>query len=135
MLKITVTETPTEQRWVLEGRLTHPWVATLRLHWRKTRSARQGRTCVVDLDDVTGIDQYGQRVLRTMMREGAQCLARGVFTTYLLAAIAPQQKEKGTPARLPAPEGAAGPSGADGALLEESTDRVSRRGAGANGDT
>src|SRR3989442_4490921 len=34
---------------------------------------------------------------------------------------------------LPAPEGAAG-SGADGALLEDSTDMVSRRGAGANGD-
>jgi ABC-type transporter Mla MlaB component len=134
MLKITVTETPTEQRWVLEGQLTHPWVAALRLHWRKTRSARQGRTCVVDLNDITGIDQHGERVLRTMMREGAQCLARGVFTTYLLAAIAPQQKEADAPVRLPAPEGAAG-SGADGALLEDSTDMVSRRDAGANGDT
>jgi len=134
MLKITVTETPTEQRWVLEGRLTHPWVAALRLHWWETRSARQGRTCIVDLNDVTGIDQHGERVLRTMMRAGAQCLARGVFTTYLLAAIAPQQTEGDAPARLPAPEDVTG-SGADGALLEDSTDRVSRRGAGANGDT
>jgi hypothetical protein len=95
MLKITVTETPTEQRWVLEGRLTRLWVAALRLHWRKTRSARQGRTCIVDLNDVTGIDQHGERVLRMMMHEGARCLARGVFTTYLLAAIAPKQTEGG----------------------------------------
>jgi ABC-type transporter Mla MlaB component len=93
MLKITITENPTEQRWVLEGRLTRPWVAVLRLQWRKTRRARQGRTCVVDLNDVTGIDQHGERVLRTMLREGARCLARGVFTTYLLALIAPQPPE------------------------------------------
>ena len=105
MLKITVTETPTEQRWMLEGRLTHPWVAALRLHWCETRSARQGRTCVVDLNAVTGIDQHGECVLRMMMREGARCLARGVFTTYLLAAIAPQQTE---------PEGTTG-SGVDDA--------------------
>ena len=105
MLKITITETPTEQRWMLEGRLTRPWVATLRLHWCETRSARQGRTCVVDLNAVTGIDQHGECILRTMMREGARCLARGVFTTYLLAAIAPQQTE---------PEGTTG-SGVDDA--------------------
>ena len=95
MLKITVTETPTEQLWVLEGRLTRLWVAALRLHWRQTHSARQGRTCVVDLNDVTSIDQYGERVLRTIVREGARCLAKGVFTTYLLAAIAPRQTEEG----------------------------------------
>ena len=60
----------------------------------ETHHARQGRACVVDLNDVTIIDQYGERILRTMMREGARCLARGVFTTYLLAAIAPQQPEE-----------------------------------------
>jgi formate hydrogenlyase transcriptional activator len=43
-------------------------------------------------------------------------------------------KEENAPARLPAPEEAAG-SGADGTLLEDITDMVSRRGAGANGDT
>jgi hypothetical protein len=52
MLKITVTGTPAKQRRVLEGRLTRPWVAALRLHWCQTRRARQGRTCVVDLHDV-----------------------------------------------------------------------------------
>jgi len=87
MLKITITETPTEQRWVLHGRLTHASVSELRTHWRKTHRARQGRTCVVDLNDVTGIDQSGERVLRAMMREGAHFIARGVYTTHLLAAI------------------------------------------------
>ena len=90
MLKITITETPTEQRWVLEGRLTHPWVAELQAQWRQTHRTRQGRTCVVDLNDVTSIDQSGEGVIRAMLREGAQCLARGVFTKHLLAALAQQ---------------------------------------------
>jgi ABC-type transporter Mla MlaB component len=88
MLKITTTETPTEQRWVLEGRLTHPWVAELWVQWQQTHGARQGRICVVDLNDVTSIDQSGEGVIHVMLREGAQCLARGVFTTYLLPALA-----------------------------------------------
>lgn len=90
MLKITITETPTEQRWVLEGRLTHPWVAELWVQWQQTHGARQGRTCVVDLNDVTRIDQSGEGVIGAMLREGAQCLARGVFTKHLLAALARQ---------------------------------------------
>jgi ABC-type transporter Mla MlaB component len=93
MLKITITEAPTEQRWVLQGRLTQPWVSELRLHWRKTHRARQGRACVVDLNDVTGIDQSGESVLLTMMREGAQFIASGVFTTHLLAVLAQQKTE------------------------------------------
>ena len=93
MLKITITETPAEQKWVLQGRLTQPWVSELRSHWRKTHRARQGRTCVVDLNDVIGIDQSGESVLLTMMHEGVQFVARGVYTTHLLAALLQQQTE------------------------------------------
>ena len=90
MLKITITETPTEQRWVLVGRLTHLWLAELQAQWRQTHRARQGRTCVLDLNDLTSIDQNGEGVIREMLREGAQCLARGVFTTHLLATLVQQ---------------------------------------------
>jgi ABC-type transporter Mla MlaB component len=93
MLKITITETTAEQRWVLQGRLSQPWVSELRSHWRKTHRARRGRTCVVDLNDVTGIDQSGERVLLTMMRQGAQFIARGVFTAHLLATLAQRHTE------------------------------------------
>ena len=40
MLNIRITETPTEQRWVLEGWLTHSWVFELRPHWRQTHRTR-----------------------------------------------------------------------------------------------
>ena len=87
MLKITITETPTEQRWVLEGRLAQPWVDALRAQWRQTRRGRQGRTCVVDLNDVTSMDHSGEQILRAMLREGVHCIARGVYTTHRLVAL------------------------------------------------
>ncbi len=87
MLRITITETPSEQKWVLQGRLTESCAALLRLNWKKTRSARQGRHCLVDLKDVTFIDGSGQKVLRTMMKEGAQFLASGVCIKHVLETL------------------------------------------------
>ena len=42
MLKITITETPTEQRWVLEGRLAQPWVDVLRRSGGRPAAAARG---------------------------------------------------------------------------------------------
>ena len=67
MLKVTFTDTPTEQKWILQGRLTDPWVSELWTSWTNARDARQGRRCVVDLNDVTFIDQNGETVLLAMM--------------------------------------------------------------------
>jgi hypothetical protein len=49
--KGTITKTSTEKRWVLEGRLTQPWMAELERQWRKTHGTCQGDTCLVDLND------------------------------------------------------------------------------------
>jgi len=35
MLKINLRDTPAEERWILHGRLTAPWVRELRGSWRK----------------------------------------------------------------------------------------------------
>ena len=84
MLKITVTETPTEMRWTLQGRLVAPWVGELRKSWKAAKQTQEGRTCVVDLNDVTLIDEGGEKLLRTMAREGVQLIGNGVFTKNLL---------------------------------------------------
>jgi anti-anti-sigma regulatory factor len=87
MLKITNTATPTEQKWVLHGQLSGPWVAELQSNWEKTRSESYERKCVVDLTDVTFIDEHGERVLRVMRSEGAEFVARGVDTQQVLAEL------------------------------------------------
>jgi hypothetical protein len=39
MLKVTITDTATEEKWTLQGRLVWPWVNELRANWAK-RSAQ-----------------------------------------------------------------------------------------------
>src|SRR5258708_14595691 len=61
MLRITIAETLTEQKWTLEGRLVHPWISELKATWAKTEGARRERQCLVDLTGVTFIDKTGER--------------------------------------------------------------------------
>lgn len=84
MLRITVDESPTEQRWTLHGRLSGPWVAQLEDCWNSSQEERRGRSCVIDLTKLTSVDAQGEAVLQKMMNEGARFRACGVYVTHLL---------------------------------------------------
>src|SRR5580700_6638663 len=92
MLRITIAEMATEQRWTLEGRLVGPWVGELRTCWKKRHRAQQGRACTVDLSGVTFIDKGGQRLLRTISKEGTQFIATGIYIKHVLAQLKPNGK-------------------------------------------
>jgi anti-anti-sigma regulatory factor len=92
MLRIINTGTEKEQRWTLYGQLTGPWVAELKANWENTHADSHGRSCVVDLTDVTFIDECGEYVLRAMQNEGAKFVARGVETKQLLADLTSKRK-------------------------------------------
>ena len=84
MLRITVHETPTEKRWILQGRLVGLWVSELRRAWEETHRTDSNRKCVVDLNDVTSIDKNGERLLRVMSKHGAQFIATGIYIKHVL---------------------------------------------------
>jgi anti-anti-sigma regulatory factor len=86
MLRITITETQTENRWILQGHLVGPWVAELRRQWKKHR-ARTDQKCFVDLNDVTFIDKSGERLLRAICKRGAELAASGLYTRHLLEKV------------------------------------------------
>ncbi len=90
MLRITTTETAAEQKWILHGQLAGPFVAELRSSWE---SAEKARKSVVDLTDVTFIDEAGAVVLCAMEVAGVRFIARGVDTKHLLDEL----KRKTTP--------------------------------------
>ena len=94
MLKITITETPTEQRFILQGRLTESCVSELRSSWTNARDARGGRRCIVDLDDVTFIDQSGVSVLLEMLGPDVQFVSSGVCTKQLLSDLKSHNKHR-----------------------------------------
>jgi len=84
MLRITHARTETEQRWTLCGRLTHPWVAELRASWEHWRQGGIHASTIVDLSDVTFIDESGEKLLSEMGSDGAEFIAAGVETKHLL---------------------------------------------------
>jgi DNA-binding LytR/AlgR family response regulator len=90
MLRITFTESASEQRWVLQGRLTGCSIETLLTDWRAHRDRPPAKSCIVDLNQVTSIDKDGEQVLLMMMRGGAKFVATGVYTKRLLESLSTQ---------------------------------------------
>jgi len=84
MLRISNRTTAEEVRWVLCGRLAGPWVGELRSTWDQAREWSRDRRHVIDLSDVTSIDERGEALLGKLKDEGAEFLARGVYTRHLL---------------------------------------------------
>ena len=85
MLKITQTTTPAgEHKWTLCGRLSGPWVEELRSQWAATTSEPKPGRRIIDLSEVTFIDESGEGLLGAMGREGAEFVATGVDTKHIL---------------------------------------------------
>jgi anti-anti-sigma regulatory factor len=87
MLRITIAETLSEQRWTLEGRLVQPWISGLKATWTKTEIARRERKCVVDLTGVTFIDKSGEKTLAALSKEGAELIATGIYARHVVRNI------------------------------------------------
>ena len=84
MLKITITNTAKQELWTLQGRLVAPWVKELKANWKRARRTAQCRRCIVNLHDVTFIDQSGERMLRCMCNQGARLVASDVYVKQVL---------------------------------------------------
>jgi len=99
MLKITMTSTPMGESWTLYGRLSTPWVNELKASWKRQRSAVEKCKCIVNLDDVTFIDKSGERMLRSMLQEGARFIANDLYIKHVLDRVRGCSKN-----RKPAPK-------------------------------
>jgi hypothetical protein len=84
MLKITNRATGNTEIWILCGRLAGPWVAEFRANWDEVRGWSRSRRFVIDLSEVTLIDESGEALLAELRDEGAEFTARGVYTRHLL---------------------------------------------------
>jgi ABC-type transporter Mla MlaB component len=85
MLRITVEENNSEQKWVLQGRLTANSASELISNWKAMGD--HPATRLVDLTQVISIDKAGENVLSMMIHDGAKFITAGLYTTYLLEAL------------------------------------------------
>ena len=92
MLKIIITETPTEKRWFVHGRLAGPWADELRLNWKNACRESDTRRCIVELNDVTFIDRNGEAVLAEIMSQGAEFIGGRMYIKHLLGDLRSELK-------------------------------------------
>lgn len=93
MLRTMITDTPFEQKWVLQGRLCGVWALDLQEKWLSTRSTREGRKCAVDLEDVISVDGQGESVLLRMATEGALLRASRAYMKHILESLKEEQRQ------------------------------------------
>jgi|SRR6185295_12994848 anti-anti-sigma regulatory factor len=90
MLRISVVNDPRATRFKLEGKLAHEWVGEAQKAWT-TLSALNGRKrVVVDLLEVSFIDDSGRELLLEMHRAGAKLLGCGPMISAVIEEIESQ---------------------------------------------
>src|ERR1700751_537862 len=94
MLKISLSESPVEEKWILEGRLSGVWVRELKASWKKNHQTDKKRACIVDLNDVTFIDKTGEGLLRVLRDEGAQFILGGCYVRHIVERLKVRRKRK-----------------------------------------
>jgi ABC-type transporter Mla MlaB component len=93
MLRIAIRSNQDQDTWILEGRLAGQVVNELTASWRR-RHDRSGRRSVVNLVDVTSVDERGEQALMAMMMDGAEFVVRGVYTKGLLESLSERCKRE-----------------------------------------
>ena len=88
MLKISILEDDRQRRLILEGTLVGPWTAELRTAYDRARADLRHRQLVVDVKNLTAINQEGENVLLDLMRERVTFCCSGVFTKHVVAQLA-----------------------------------------------
>jgi ABC-type transporter Mla MlaB component len=78
MLRFSYYRSDDREEWSLFGRLVSPWADELRTVWRRIRQHVPRARAVIDLKDVTSIDEAGRRLLAEMQRAGARLVTAGI---------------------------------------------------------
>jgi anti-anti-sigma regulatory factor len=88
MFKISVVDTRSKRKLVVEGKLSDPWVDELRTTWRDASHDLNGRKLVIDLNSLTVISREGEDAIFDLMKQGAKFSCGGVLTRHVLKRVA-----------------------------------------------
>jgi hypothetical protein len=88
MFKISIVDTRTQRRLVVEGKLSEPWTDELRSTWRNASRDLEGRRVVIDLSSLTVISREGEDAIFDLMKQGAKFSCSGILTRHVLKGLA-----------------------------------------------
>jgi hypothetical protein len=84
MLKISLIDSASRRRLILEGALIVPWAAELRRACEEAEAGLHGRELVIEMRHVTAISQEGENVIVDLLNRGIKFCSDGVFSKYVL---------------------------------------------------
>jgi hypothetical protein len=97
MFRISVVDTRSERRLVVEGTLLGPWVGELRTSWRNACQERGGRKLIVDLRNLTTLSREGEDAIFDLIKEGAKFSCGNVLTKHVLKQLARKKQHESLP--------------------------------------
>jgi anti-anti-sigma regulatory factor len=87
MLRITVLNEPGITRLKLEGKLAHEWVSEAKKAWLALTEMNGHEEIVVDLANVSFVDEAGQQLLTEMRHADAELIGSGPLVSALIDEI------------------------------------------------
>jgi anti-anti-sigma regulatory factor len=88
MFKISIVDTPTQRKLLVEGKLTEPWVAELRTACKNASRDLNGRKLVINLSSLTVMSREGEDAIFDLMKQGAKFSCGGVLTKHVVKRLA-----------------------------------------------
>jgi len=88
MFKISIVDTRSQRKLVVEGKLSEPWVDELRTTWRNASRDLNGRRVIIDLSSLTVISREGEDAIFDLMQQGAKFSCAGILTRHVLKGLA-----------------------------------------------
>jgi hypothetical protein len=88
MFKISIVDTRTQRKLVVEGKLSEPWVDELRTTWASATRNLDDRKVVIDLSSLTVLSREGEDAIFDLMKQGAKFSCAGVLTRHVLKGLA-----------------------------------------------
>lgn len=94
MLKISLIETSTKCRVVVEGRMTGAGVNELKTLCSRLKSELKLRALVIDIKNVVLISQEGENALLRLINQGAKLGAEGMLAKCIVQQLAHRSKRQ-----------------------------------------
>ena len=94
MFRISIVDTRSQRKLVVEGTLIGAWVAELGTTWRNASPDLGGRTLVIDLTNVTAISPEGEDAIFDLMKKGVNFSSSGVLTRHVLKQLARKKQQE-----------------------------------------
>jgi hypothetical protein len=94
VFKISIVDTRSQRKLIVEGTLIGAWIAELGTTWRKASKELCGRKLVIDLSDVTVISREAEDAIVDLMKKGVNFSCWGVLTKHVLKQLARKTRQE-----------------------------------------